>query len=83
MSDLEQEEVEFYSIAESQEESQESKSSRKRKAYSIEKKLNAVDYARKYSKHSAAKKFNVGRSLLQAWVKQENDLREQQQAFVL
>ena len=57
MSDHEREEAE----SELNEESQESKSSRKRKAYLIKKKLEAVDYANKYSKSSAAKKFGIGR----------------------
>lgn len=77
MSSHEQEEVESDSNAESQEESQESRSSRKRKAYSIAKKLEAVDYANKYSKKSAAKKFNVDRSSIIGWCKQEEALREQ------
>uniref|UniRef100_A0A915E1J7 Uncharacterized protein n=1 Tax=Ditylenchus dipsaci TaxID=166011 RepID=A0A915E1J7_9BILA len=48
MSDkIEQNDSDSESNSESQEESQESKSSRKRKAYSIEKKLEAVDYANK------------------------------------
>uniref|UniRef100_A0A915CR05 60S ribosomal protein L7a n=1 Tax=Ditylenchus dipsaci TaxID=166011 RepID=A0A915CR05_9BILA len=48
MSDkIEQKNSDSESNSESQEESQESKSSQKRKAYSIEKKLEAVDYAYK------------------------------------
>uniref|UniRef100_A0A915D704 HTH psq-type domain-containing protein n=1 Tax=Ditylenchus dipsaci TaxID=166011 RepID=A0A915D704_9BILA len=64
--------------SESQEKSQESKSSRKRKAYSIEKKLEAVDYANKYSKSSASKKFGVGRTQIINWVNQEEKLRQEQ-----
>ena len=56
------------SEGESNVESQESKSSRKRKAYSIEKKLEAIDYAKKHkSKNSASKKFGIGRATEQDW----------------
>uniref|UniRef100_A0A915ES37 HTH psq-type domain-containing protein n=1 Tax=Ditylenchus dipsaci TaxID=166011 RepID=A0A915ES37_9BILA len=79
MSDkIEQKNSDSESNSESQEESQESKSSRKRKAYSIEKKLEAVDYANKYSKSSASKKFGVGRTQIINWVNQEEKLRQEQ-----
>uniref|UniRef100_A0A915D7F5 Brinker DNA-binding domain-containing protein n=1 Tax=Ditylenchus dipsaci TaxID=166011 RepID=A0A915D7F5_9BILA len=79
MSDkIEQNDSDSESNSESQEESQESKSSRKRKAYSIEKKLEAVDYANKYSKSSASKKFGVGRTQIINWVNHEEKLRQEQ-----
>uniref|UniRef100_A0A915CVN0 Brinker DNA-binding domain-containing protein n=1 Tax=Ditylenchus dipsaci TaxID=166011 RepID=A0A915CVN0_9BILA len=56
---------------------QDGSGSRKRKAYPTEKKLQAVDYANKYSKVSASRKFNVSRSRIQKWVKQEAELREE------
>ena len=83
MSDLQQgvyQEVDSESNAESQEESQQSKS-RKRKAYTIEKKLEAVDYANKYSKYSAAKKFSVTPKMIRDWVGQEAVLRDSQYDF--
>uniref|UniRef100_A0A915CQH2 HTH psq-type domain-containing protein n=1 Tax=Ditylenchus dipsaci TaxID=166011 RepID=A0A915CQH2_9BILA len=53
-----------------------SNSSRKRKAYSIEKKLEAIDYAKKFkSKKAASDKFGISRSTVQDWVKQEEELR--------
>uniref|UniRef100_A0A915EGE9 Uncharacterized protein n=1 Tax=Ditylenchus dipsaci TaxID=166011 RepID=A0A915EGE9_9BILA len=51
MSDQEHEEAESESNVGSQEESQKCKLSRKRKAYSLEKKLEAIDYTKKYSKN--------------------------------
>lgn len=49
---------------------------RKRKAYSKEFKLEAVQHAREVSKHAAATKFGVSRGTIQQWVKQEKDLNE-------
>lgn len=78
MSEQEREEGDSESNIESQESSQGSKSSRKRKAYSVEKKLEAIDYANKYSKNSASKKFGVSRGSIQEWVGQEQSLRDAQ-----
>uniref|UniRef100_A0A915E2Y6 HTH psq-type domain-containing protein n=1 Tax=Ditylenchus dipsaci TaxID=166011 RepID=A0A915E2Y6_9BILA len=72
MSNIGHEELEVESIVESQG----SNSSRKRKAYSIEKKLEAIDYAKKFkSKKAASDKFGISRSTVQDWVKQEEELR--------
>uniref|UniRef100_A0A915DXR4 HTH CENPB-type domain-containing protein n=1 Tax=Ditylenchus dipsaci TaxID=166011 RepID=A0A915DXR4_9BILA len=54
----------------------ESKASRKRKSYSIKTKLEVVDYAKEYSKNAASRKFNISRSIVQSWVKQEKELQE-------
>ena len=78
MSNQEREESGIESNVEDQELSQEFKSSRKRKAYSIEKKLEAVDYANNYSKLSAARRFTVSRCMVQQWVKNADELRQQQ-----
>uniref|UniRef100_A0A915D4H2 Brinker DNA-binding domain-containing protein n=1 Tax=Ditylenchus dipsaci TaxID=166011 RepID=A0A915D4H2_9BILA len=43
----------------------------KAQAYSLEKKLEAIDYTKKYSKNLAAKKFGVDRARVIEWVKQE------------
>uniref|UniRef100_A0A915D5K1 EGF-like domain-containing protein n=1 Tax=Ditylenchus dipsaci TaxID=166011 RepID=A0A915D5K1_9BILA len=79
---MEQKNSDSESNSESQEESQESKSSRKRKAYSIEKKLEAADYANKYSKSSASRKFGVGRTQIINWVNQEEKLRQEHHSLV-
>uniref|UniRef100_A0A915EHB6 HTH psq-type domain-containing protein n=1 Tax=Ditylenchus dipsaci TaxID=166011 RepID=A0A915EHB6_9BILA len=52
----------------SEDEIQVSKSSRKRKAHSIKAKLEVVDYAEKYSKNAASKKFGIGRTSVRKWV---------------
>uniref|UniRef100_A0A915DPD3 Brinker DNA-binding domain-containing protein n=1 Tax=Ditylenchus dipsaci TaxID=166011 RepID=A0A915DPD3_9BILA len=77
MSDQEHEEAESESNVESQEESQKCKLSRKRKAYSLEKKLEAIDYTKKYSKNLAAKKFGVDRARVIEWVKQEGNYQSE------
>uniref|UniRef100_A0A914ELT7 DDE-1 domain-containing protein n=1 Tax=Acrobeloides nanus TaxID=290746 RepID=A0A914ELT7_9BILA len=63
MSDLEREESDG-SNSESNVESQTSTPSRKRKAYSIDKKLEAVAYAKAHSKNAAANKFGVTRKMI-------------------
>ena len=54
---------------------QQTNSSRKRKAYSMETKLEAVE---RYFKISASRKINVHRKMIQKWVEQEKNLRDSQ-----
>uniref|UniRef100_A0A914DJJ0 Brinker DNA-binding domain-containing protein n=1 Tax=Acrobeloides nanus TaxID=290746 RepID=A0A914DJJ0_9BILA len=74
MSDLEREESDG-SNSESNIESQTSTSSLKRKAYSIDKKMEAVAYAKAHSKNAAANKFGVTRKMIREWCEQEHDLQ--------
>jgi hypothetical protein len=60
-------------IDENNEEEGVEKNSRKRKAYTIGFKLEAVKFAKQISNHSASKKFNVTRSRVQEWMKTENE----------
>jgi hypothetical protein len=44
-------------------------------------KLEAIEWARKNSVHSAAKKFRVDRKRIREWTKQENKLKQQVNTF--
>jgi hypothetical protein len=44
-------------------------------------KLEAIEWARKNSVHSAAKKFRVDRKCIRDWIKQENKLKQQVNSF--
>jgi hypothetical protein len=44
-------------------------------------KLEAIEWARKNSVHSAAKKFRVDRKRIREWTKQENKLKQQVNSF--
>nr|CAD2183958.1 unnamed protein product [Meloidogyne enterolobii] len=51
-------------------------SSRVKKAYSIEKKIEVIEFAKKNSNHAAARRFGVSRSSVIDWRAQEGKLRE-------
>jgi hypothetical protein len=49
----------------------------KRGCYSIKRKLEVVDFAKKYSKHAASKKFSLDRKMIRRWIDDEEKLRIQ------
>ncbi|KAI1699595.1 tc5 transposase DNA-binding domain-containing protein [Ditylenchus destructor] len=60
--------------SESEESFEGSKSSSKRKAYTVEFKLQVVDFAKKSSNHAAANKYKVDRKCVKRWRKNEVSL---------
>jgi hypothetical protein len=50
------------------------KGSRKRKAYTVAFKLEAIKYAKQVSTHKASEKYNVHRKCIQTWTGQEKKL---------
>lgn len=46
-----------------------------RKSYTIARKLEVIDFVRKNSVHSAAKKYNLDRNTIRPWVDNEKQLR--------
>jgi hypothetical protein len=49
---------------------------KKKNCYSVDKKLEAVDYAKKHSIHATAGHFNVTRQRIRDWKSQEGALRK-------
>jgi hypothetical protein len=48
---------------------------KKKNCYSIDKKLEAIDYAKKHSMHETARHFKVDRKRIREWISQEGPLR--------
>jgi len=47
------------------------------RSHNVAKKLEAINWARKNSIHSASRKFNVDRKIIRNWMKNEKELEEQ------
>lgn len=59
-----------------------SKDRKRKRGYTTAKKLEAVEYAKKFSKRAAGKKFNVHRKRIQEWCRQEPQLRQQMYVLI-
>ncbi|KAL7070553.1 hypothetical protein ACQ4LE_010691 [Meloidogyne hapla] len=54
---------------------------RKRRAYTINEKIEILDFSKKTSIHAASKHFKIDRNTVRDWKKQESDLRTMYELF--